>query len=162
MIKYNAIVTNIFCCILKEVIKYIPIKGLIIFLYYIYDAWFAAPIYPQYVRYHCHAKTWTHTVESFLWLNIMAVTDLSLCPQSFFFFLFVFLLFLLCHPDHFRLCHQEPCNSYQRDRPWRRPTARLPSSTPACSTTSRLWPACSCSSQRSFPQVSLRRQMTAL
>lgn len=107
----------------------------------------------QNVRYHRY--TWTWTVSCVPKYKVMAQfydRHWPLPPPTTFFF-------LNCH---FRLCHQEPCSSYQRDRPWRRATAPLPSSTPACSTTSRLWPACSCSSQRSFPQVSPNRQITPL
>lgn len=155
MIKHNAIITKFFCCILKEIIKSISIKVLIIFLC-LFNLWHDLQ----------HLERWIHNM-SYMDMNTHSRTfsvaqyhgsHWPLPPPTI--FLFVFLLFLLCHPYHFRHCHQEPCNSYQRDRPWRRLTARLPSSTPACSTTSRLWPACSCSSQRSFPQVSSHRQMT--
>lgn len=55
-----------------------------------------------------------------------------------------------------RLCHQGPCRRWLRGPFWRRVTELLLlSSTPACSTISKLWLTCSCSSKPSSPPVSL-------
>lgn len=73
---------------------------------------------------------------------------ISSCPSP----LLSFLLHISFPP---RPCLQGPCSSYQRGPPWRRITGQQLFSTPACSTTSRLWPACICSNRPSSPQVSL-------
>lgn len=55
-----------------------------------------------------------------------------------------------------RVHRQVPCSCYQRGPSWRRTMELLPpSSTPACSTTSKPWPTCSSSNQPSSPLVSL-------